>query len=80
MNAFIEFKMKNPRTKHLGQLQFRRNLARQLINGFSSRNKKGHFSEQSVELGVPDEVRRVIVGVIRYNLQICEDAVGIVVK
>ncbi|GFW09585.1 piggyBac transposable element-derived protein 4 [Trichonephila clavipes] len=57
MNSFTMWQV-NKRDRSLDQLTFRIALARQLIDGYSSRKRKGHpASFQAKKCVVPDDVR-----------------------
>lgn len=62
INSFILWQV-NKRNRNLDQLTFRIALARQLIDGYSSRKRKGRpASFQAKKCAVPDDVRLASVG------------------
>ncbi|GBM86181.1 hypothetical protein AVEN_48192-1 [Araneus ventricosus] len=62
VNSFILWQV-NKRNRSLDQLTFRLELARQLIDGYSSRKRKGHpASFQVKKCAFPDDVRLPSVG------------------
>ncbi|GFX83206.1 piggyBac transposable element-derived protein 4 [Trichonephila clavipes] len=62
INSFILWQM-NKRNRSLDQLTFRFALARQLIDGYSSRKRKGlPASFRAKKCAIPDDVRLAIMG------------------
>lgn len=61
VNSFVLWKLQQPNKKKCNQLTFRMKLARQLINGFSSRKTLGRPTN-FVQSAVPNEVRLANVG------------------
>lgn len=62
VNSFVLWKLNRPDKEKCSQLTFRLKLARQLVNGFSSRKAIGR-PPNFVKLAVPVEVRLANVGV-----------------
>lgn len=61
VNSFIMWKMKQANPSNCHQLDFRINLARQLIGGFSSRKSRGR-PPNFIKQALPDSVRLANVG------------------
>lgn len=61
VNGFVMWKLKQPDPAKCHQLDFRINLARQLIGGFSSRKSRGR-PPNFVKVALPDSVRLANVG------------------
>lgn len=61
VNSYAMWKVQQPEPDKCHQLDFRMNLARQLIGGFSSRKNRGRPAN-FIKLKLPDSVRTVNVG------------------